>query len=298
LTSIAGDAELGVIVGLRGRVLVSEGTGPTWRSADGTTTNDLFGLCFGGGRFVAVGKGAILVSENGRHWQSAVTPVSSLSIYPLLRVIYWNGRYWAISQSELLTSDDGMVWEARRISGVSSQMDLTGHNGSLVLLGNGSAQVLSNEAELDPLRGSSPPFRLTRLISDGQALVGVGDSPSPGFTLNRVNWFTRETDQPWGLQGIRSLRGSLYAVGTCGVIVRSAPLAQLGLKHGPTGVELGLNPTDGREFRLEHASTPDGRDGWRAFGPASGRPEGGGVVWTDSEAGSVPQRFYRAVLDE
>jgi len=87
--------------------------GVTWTGQKSGTANNLYGIAYGGGQFVAVGVNTILTSPDGVTW----TARSSATSGDLDGVIYANGQFVIVgntiainSTGFILTSPDGVTW--------------------------------------------------------------------------------------------------------------------------------------------------------------------------------------------
>ncbi|MGD8439807.1 MAG: hypothetical protein PVG53_04680 [Holophagae bacterium] len=97
-------------VGLRGTVIRST-DGFTWRTVDSGVSADLFGIDWGAGGYVAVGRGVILKSANGLDWSVVATDPS----VTFLDVEFSASRYVAVGDGldgQVLTSQVGETWQA------------------------------------------------------------------------------------------------------------------------------------------------------------------------------------------
>jgi uncharacterized delta-60 repeat protein len=83
----------------------------TWTAVNSPTTQDLWGVCYGGGQFVAVGTGGtILTSPGGNNWTQRSSGVDLW----LVGVCYGNNTYVAVGdRGTILTSRDGITWLPR-----------------------------------------------------------------------------------------------------------------------------------------------------------------------------------------
>jgi hypothetical protein len=109
------------------------GAGTTWTLRTSGTSNDLYGVTYGNGLFVAVGEeGTILTSRDGVNW----TPRASGTDNSLEGVTYGNGLFVAVGEEgTILTSRDGVNW-TERISGTSNDLyGVTYGNGLFVAVG-------------------------------------------------------------------------------------------------------------------------------------------------------------------
>ncbi|MCC6232806.1 MAG: hypothetical protein IT580_09195 [Verrucomicrobiales bacterium] len=293
LAGVAGDVGRGVVVGEAGTMLWST-NGSGWRSLPRVTTNHLHSVAAGGGRFVASGSaGTVLASEDGERWQLG----APLTWWHLQEVVYHEGRFWTASFERVFQSTNGLNWVTNRVQGSYEITDLTFLNGSLVVLDSFLPRRVSDAWRAEALLAPDWRVFMRRLDSDGETLVGVGLSTALQFSRNGMDWFQRSFGPPLELHRTRLLRGSLYAVGAAGTIARSAPWSRLSASPVQRGV-VSLHPSDGRTFRLEHATSADGASGWQTF---EGEPvvgPDGRLTWKDDGSAAQGTRFYRAVMQE
>ena len=82
-----------------------------WTAATGTSSQNLWSVCYGGGQFVAVGEnGTILTSPDGSVWTQRV----SGSTVWLVSVAYGKGQFVVVGdKATILTSSDGVTWTLR-----------------------------------------------------------------------------------------------------------------------------------------------------------------------------------------
>lgn len=90
-------------------------TQETWTVQSSPTTQNLWGVCYAGGQFVAVGEGGtIITSPDGSTWTKRV---SGNSLW-LVSVGYGNGLFVVVGDlGTILTSPDGVTWTTRRTGG-------------------------------------------------------------------------------------------------------------------------------------------------------------------------------------
>ena len=115
-----------------------------WRSPT-PTGNQLRGVAWGGGRYVAVGEfGTVLISVDGRNWENK----DSGSQLDLKSVAYGDGRFVAVGKlGEMLVSTDGAAWtplDSGTFSGLNAivygagRWIAVGQYGTIVISTNGS----------------------------------------------------------------------------------------------------------------------------------------------------------------
>jgi hypothetical protein len=110
------------------------------------TGDELFGVCWGGGQFVAVGwGGAIISSTDGRDWVARASGTRAT-----LRDVAWIGNgYLAVGDSgTLLTSADAAAWTRVGTGPRADFRSLAAHGGDIVLSGLAEDPADSNASKL------------------------------------------------------------------------------------------------------------------------------------------------------
>ncbi|WP_158277428.1 hypothetical protein [Opitutus sp. ER46] len=115
----------------------------TWTTVTSHTQNDLWGVCHGGGQFVAVGVGGtILTSTDGSAWAARDGGTSEW----LLAVTYGGGQYVAVGNNgAILTSPDAATW-TRRDSGTNLRLNGVAFGGDRYLA-VGEQGIVSTSAD-------------------------------------------------------------------------------------------------------------------------------------------------------
>jgi hypothetical protein len=81
-----------------------------WFIRDNDTTNDLFGIAFAAGKFVAVGQaGRIITSTNGVAWQTENSPTTD----KLTAIAHGDGLFVAVGNKTIVVSSNGRDWILR-----------------------------------------------------------------------------------------------------------------------------------------------------------------------------------------
>jgi hypothetical protein len=116
--------ELGLfcMVGDAGRIMTSPDA-LTWTFRGQVNTINFWGVCYGAGRFIAVGSSGtdrIATSTDGINWTVVSSPV--VTDQPWYSVCYGNGRFVAVcngasTSSRAMYSTDGLTWTGSNIAG-------------------------------------------------------------------------------------------------------------------------------------------------------------------------------------
>ncbi|MDR3581440.1 MAG: hypothetical protein P4L44_15875 [Oryzomonas sp.] len=224
-----------VVVGDGGTILTSP-DGITWTTrASSPIANQLIGVTFADGQFVAVGYSGIMYSSDGVNWNSVATQSSGITgpTVDLYSVAFGNNRFVTVgtyngsqmSYNGLIgTSPDGSTWTtlpytSNYLSGVTyggGQFVAVGREGSILTSPDGSTWTPQTAA---PIANSTlTPYLISVIHADGQYVaVGnyVGTNPSTGFILTSSdgkNWSMATTGTTSNLYGIGY--GVVSGVGT------------------------------------------------------------------------------------
>ncbi|HKS37314.1 MAG TPA: cell wall-binding protein [Verrucomicrobiae bacterium] len=131
----------GSYVGVPG-VIVTLKIGNAWTIVDSGTRNNLYGVAYGNGRFVAVGDhDTILSSQDGICWRKRNSRTSDTLF---ASVAFGNGTFVAVGDSgTILTSTDGVKWKTRP-SGTSMYLSKVYYDaGAFVAMGADGLVLLS-----------------------------------------------------------------------------------------------------------------------------------------------------------
>jgi len=218
----------------------------TWRNPL-PTGNDLNGITYGNGQFVAVGSRnatglydiAIVTSADGVNWVQRQLALSSENRW-LNAIAYGNGQFvavgdWVVSgvvvESPIVTSADGVNWTQRQ-SGTSEWLwDVAYGNGQFVAVGDGGTILTSGDGvswvqrqagTLNDLRFRGVTYGKGQFVAVGwvetKTSIGLGGSsiltPTILTSADGVNWVRRQAQTSGGLSGIAYGNGQFVAVGT------------------------------------------------------------------------------------
>jgi hypothetical protein len=229
-----------VVVGDGGAILSSP-DGITWTTqAASPISNQLIGVTFANGQFVAVGYSGIMYSSDGVVWNSIDTQSQGITgpTVDLYSVAYGNDHFVTVgtynistSSQEITysgligTSPDGSTWTIlpntpNYLSGVTyggGQFVAVGREGSILTSPDGATWTPQTAA---PIADSAlTPYLISVIHADGQYVaVGnyVGTNPSTGFILTSPdgrNWNMAAAGTTSNLYGICYGAGTYVAVG-------------------------------------------------------------------------------------
>ncbi len=141
LNGIANNDSTIVCAGCYGTIIISTNNGETFQKLEVPTTNNLNGIAYGNGIYVAIGdNGTILKSENGMEWNC----ISSSITINLAVVRYLNNSFVSVGENGVVAiSSNGTDWAVSYCgSNNPSLRDVAYGNGIYIVSGNESYGVI------------------------------------------------------------------------------------------------------------------------------------------------------------
>ena len=231
--------------------IATSSDGITWTtqttSQAAGTYQQLHGVTYGGGKFVAVGQsGTILTSSDGITWalQQKTDPATMTMVnYTtewLYDVTYGGGKFVAVGWSgTILTSSDGITWTSRT-SGTTDQLNGVIHGGGKFVAVGRSGTILTSSdgitwAKRQKTSGSNmvnyTTDNLNGVIHGGGKFVAVGGNGTILTSTNGTTWTLQQKAGPgntmvnytteW-LSSVTHGGGKFAAVGWSGTILTSS----------------------------------------------------------------------------
>lgn len=191
-----------------------------WTSASVPTTQDLWGVCHGAGRFVAVGKGGtILTSPDGQAWTARTSGTTEW----LTAVTYGAGKYVAVGGAgTILISSDAVSWR-RAYAATEQRLNAIVYElGTFQAVGEQHSQLQSEDGEawfVLGSRGRSNWLRGLAYAQDGFVMAG-----ERGYFLRtpsrREGGPIVSLELGGSLEGVAGGAGTIVMVGADGAIWR------------------------------------------------------------------------------
>jgi hypothetical protein len=266
----------------------------TWRNPL-PTGNNLSGIAYGNGQFVAVGdNGTIVASADGVSWLRNESGTTN----SFMGIAYGNGQFVAVgwdnplSQAAIMTSTNGVDW-LQRPSGAGPLYGITYGNGRFVAVG--WRVVVTSFDGVNWLASSVDPISIvgTRLygVAYGKGkLVAVGELnnlasdvyPLLLTSADGANWVENQWSGVFDmLHGITYGNGQFVAVGS-----------YYNGANYPYTSEI-LTSTDGVNWVLRQSGITNGLSGI-AFGNRLFVALGGGAILTSTDGATWSQRANAA----
>jgi hypothetical protein len=156
-----------------------------WTQSDSTTTNDLRGVAWGNGTFVAVGvDGTVLTSSDGGKWATQ----SSHTTDNLFGVACNGELYVCIgTNGTIVTSPDAIHWTAQTSGVTDGLVDVKWAQNQFIAAGENGTILTSPDGVTWTARDSHAKQRLYGIAWNGTLLVIVGD---PGAIVTSADGIT------------------------------------------------------------------------------------------------------------
>jgi photosystem II stability/assembly factor-like uncharacterized protein len=261
-----------VAAGERGRILVSDDSGTSWRVASTPTMHTLTALAFVDAKngFATGHQGVLLRTEDGGlTWRQAVVEMKEKR--PLFAVRVDGSRGIAVGAygSYLESDDGGRSWKARRIGPADFDRHLTGiariGPKEVVLAGEGGTLLATSDA------GSTWHELKSPYAGSFFGAIGLANGTVIAYGMRGNAYRSADSGRSWqridlgsytgALQGAVELPdSSVVLTGADGMIARSTD----------GGSRFAPSPVANRMTVTAAVPTPSGR--WLAAGPAGLRP--------------------------
>jgi hypothetical protein len=171
-----------------------------------TQENNLYGVTYGNGKYVAVGAlGTTLSSADGTNWQGNYAPEG----FALNAVCWGNGQFVAVgSNGVIMASADGINWTNRASPTTAPLLSATFGNGVFVAGGDNGTILSSTDTTNWSIRSSGISAPITSVAFGNNIFLGI--STSSGFT-NAQAVFSSDGSS-WTASSIPAVPG--YGFGT------------------------------------------------------------------------------------
>lgn len=219
--------------GTLGALLAISADGVNWTNIQSTgSIHANFGVTYGRGRFVAVGRGTtpipnsrLITSTNGIDWETVPRPTTNT----LRAVTFGNGQYVAVGDlGSIITSLDGFAWAVQN-SGTEHRLRTVIYTGREFLAGGDSSTLLTSSDGISWFIVPFSSFDVRALATSGTAVVAVGALGTEGrvqVSADGLSWSNGSLALPAPLTAVVHYElGRFVAVGHNGLIIENATWA-------------------------------------------------------------------------
>jgi hypothetical protein len=199
--------------GTTDRIMTSS-NGTSWSLAT-TPNKSLQGICYGNGKFVAVGTGGVIYSTDGVTWTAGTISVST----QWRSVAYGNGYYVAVSSlGDAAVSTDGINFTLTSSSALApGSLDVTFGNGIFIALVGTGAIYTSIDGTTWTAQTPANDNIWTTITYGAGTFVAVANSGSGNYYVmtsrNGIGWVNRTAASNSAWRGVTYGNGTFVAVG-------------------------------------------------------------------------------------
>lgn len=296
-----------VVVGDAGTTLTSTNL-DTWELVNVPSPSNLLTVTYGQGEFVAA---AQYVSKDGLQWSTNANPVLNPD-----STCFGNNMfvgiisYHSFTSAYLLNASQPMVWSYRIFypDFPTARAVAYGAGRFVAVGGDGDPRYISMQTSVstDGVNWSGP-----QTIASGWYLVGInyggGHFIALGITATGSvsKWALSSDGVSWSTGNLPAgptVRGAAYGAGTIVIVGDGGTILQS--DSDSSGVTLSIMPDlprkleiagkPGRSYQLEFSDSLNSNLAWQSAATLvlSNSPS----MWTDTNGGGAPQRFYRGIL--
>lgn len=193
-------------------------------------------ICYGGGRFVAVGgRGFTGNSADGTNWTTHHAPTDT----QLLGITYGSGLYVTVGAAGvILTSPDAITWTLRSHGTGRNWNKVAAANSGFFAVGSGGNVAWSTNGSTWEFRPAPTSNALNAAIYVEKTYLAVGDSGSILLGSEPSNLVPQASGTVATLAGVAFNSGTFIVVGASGTILSSTDAAQWVIRPSGTTSDL------------------------------------------------------------
>jgi uncharacterized repeat protein (TIGR01451 family) len=263
-----------VVTGASGSTNITAGTIGVLASGE-----NLYGITYGQGRFVAVGnKGVIVTSTNLVNWSQGTSGTEQ----PLEAVAFGNNTFVAVgSGATILTSANGTSWVARN-AGNTNHLKGVAFGGNLFVAAGHRGTIITSPDAINWTTRSYDYPRLESIVYANNHFIAVGTGGTIWTSFNGINWHDRSVPMTNTLLAAGFGNGRYIATGSGGLVLSSSNATNW------------FPQPSGTTQDLESALFFN--NGFFAVGPAGNNlTSSDGTNWTESASGTFDALFASAI---
>jgi hypothetical protein len=245
----------------RGGAFWKHNDGQNWQRTTGATVQQLSGVAYGNGRFVAAGEvapnvlpeeGTVLISYDGLRWTQIPPIVTGVG---LKGITFAKGLFIALADDsyylggplgnvrhKILTSADGIVWTVRYTGNGGALNAVTFGQDKIVAVGSPGIALVSVDGVSWTRASTFPNVRMSSVAFGGGKFVGVGPQSTIVTSDDGLVWQQQTTPESCDFFGLAFGKGVFV---TTGYLVRTGPVV-------PQRFRKVFVSTDGKAWRETH----------------------------------------------
>lgn len=207
-----------IAVGQCGKILLSS-DGRSWQSADTNVEEykDLHSIVYNGQQYVAVGDYGVILHSTDGISWSKALQQEDIHLWD---VAFGNNRFVAVGQDGvIMTSDNGTNWTLRNRDGGYSLDTVVWNGKQFLTIGSRNTVLISSDGENWPSKSVGNTPAGSAVIWDGDRYVAVGGFGLVSTSLDGTSWTTTETITKNILSDIIRFGDKYLAVGGRGTII-------------------------------------------------------------------------------
>lgn len=287
-------------------VILRSTSGRSWERVRQQANEQLFGVAYGKGLYVAVGyresglllDDLILTSPEGRHWTSR-SPGTGADGMGLNAVAYASGRFVAVGDAgTVMTSPGGLAWNPVETEFPEDLHDLAYGQNQIVAVGDKGKLLVSSDAVNWIEKSTGRPQSLKSAAFQNDTFFGVGVGGLILQSTDLTSWSHLASGVTNALNDLLLWRDQILVVGEQGTIL-DLPLAKaepayLRLARKGASYELLVRGRPGSTYGLEFSDGLGLNPAW--IFSQSMQLDGEGTA-TLALPGDLPYRFYRCFAE-
>jgi hypothetical protein len=184
-----------------------------WLPRNSNTSSNLSSVCYGNGTYVAVGSDLILSSGNGANWITALANAS----YSFTQAIFGTNLFVSLGSSGgvgiILVSSNGQNWVSQNLGATNVPNCAAYGNGLYVAMGSAGIVYRSTDGFNWTSSFPSLPFTTAGAITFGTNLFIAISGNVIATSPNGLTWTTRNSGVPYNLNSVSYGNGTFAAVG-------------------------------------------------------------------------------------
>ncbi len=196
----------------------------SWYKDMGSAKDNLFGIAYGAGKFVAVGRdGLVKTSNDGSVWKNRKIEIPAIFqdiTYGLDKLIAVGYEIFG-KKGVIAESVDGIIWEARILDTAGQINAIASSSSAYVAVGNAGEIIVSDDGNIWTRVESGTTNELLDIAYNGIAFAAVGANGTILYSTDASVWTPQVSGRNGSIRGIAWNGSKFVAVGDNGAILSS-----------------------------------------------------------------------------